>query len=140
MAPMWPARFPRLARGFTLVELVVVLLVIALVASGLAVPLAAQLQMRRQEEARRQMETARDAILGFAAANGRLPCPALATDRGQESFAPGGDAVSGACADFHGGLLPAAALGLAPLDADGFLRDPWSGERNRLRYAVAGVT
>ena len=140
---MWPAPFPegRAPRdGFTLVEVVVVMLVLALLASGLALPIAAQLQMRRQEEARRQMEDARDALLGFAAAHGRLPCPALDASLGQESFAPGGDAANGECADFHGGFLPGAALGLAPLDSEGFLRDPWSTPRNRVRYAVSGVT
>ena len=140
---MWPAPFPegRAPRdGFTLVEVVVVMLVLALLASGLALPIAAQLQMRRQEEARRQMEDARDALLGFAAAHGRLPCPALDASLGQESFAPGGDAANGECADFRGGFLPGAALGLAPLDSEGFLRDPWSTPRNRVRYAVSGVT
>lgn len=137
---MWRVRFREGAAGFTLVEVAVVLLVLALLASGLSVPIAAHLQMRRHEEARKQMEQARDALLGFAAAHGRLPCPALEAGRGQESFAPGGDAANGECADFHAGLLPGAALGLAPLDGEGFVRDPWSSARNRVRYAVSGVT
>lgn len=124
--------------GFTLVEVMVVLLVLAVMASALALPVAAQLHWRRMEEARRQMDDAREALLGFAAAQGRLPCPALEGSRGQESFAAGGDATNGECADFHGGFLPAAALGVAPLDSEGFLRDPWMAAR--LRYAVAGVS
>jgi prepilin-type N-terminal cleavage/methylation domain-containing protein len=139
MAKMWRAPFREGRAGFTLVELAVVLLVLALLASGLAVPIAAQLQMRRHDEVQRQMEHARDALLGFAAAHGRLPCPALEASHGQESFATGGDAVNGECADFHGGLLPGAALGLAPLDDEGFVRDPWASARNRIRYAVSGV-
>lgn len=123
--------------GFTLVEIMVVLVVIAVLASGLMLPLAAQLQARRYEEARRTMDEARDALLGFAAAHGRLPCPAVAASRGHEAFAAGGDAISGACADFHGGLLPAAALGVAGVDAEGFARDPWG---RRLRYAVSPAT
>lgn len=119
-------------------EVLVALLVLALMASALAVPLAAQLQARRYEEARRQLEEAREAVLGFAAAHGRLPCPATESSRGEEAFAPGGDAADGRCLTFHGGLLPAAALGLAPLDAGGFARDPWGSERNRIRYAVHG--
>ena len=131
-------RSPRSPDGFTLLEALIALVIVALLASGLALPLAAQLQVRRHQEAQRQLEEARDALLGFAVAHGRLPCPAAATSRGLEAFAPGGDAATGACADFHGGYLPAAALGLAGLDREGFARDPWGSEGNRLRYAVHG--
>lgn len=126
--------------GFSLLEVVIAICVAAILAAGLAIPLAAQLQVRRADEARRQLEEARDALLGFAAAHGRLPCPAIAASRGEEAFAAGGDAANGRCADFHAGLLPAAALGLAPLDDAGFLRDPWQASANRVRYAVHGGT
>lgn len=125
------------ARGFTLVELLVAMLVLALLTAALAVPLAAQLHARRVDEARRQLDEAKDALLGFAVAHGRLPCPATPSSRGEERFAPGGSAADGACESFAG-LLPAAALGLAPLDGEGFARDPWGTPRNRLRYAVWG--
>ena len=36
----------------------------------------------RVDEARRQLDDARDALLGFAAAHGRLPCPATRASRG----------------------------------------------------------
>ena len=130
------SRYPD-ARAFTLLEVLIALVIVALLASGLALPLAAQLQMRRHEDARRQLDEARDALLGFAVAHGRLPCPAGPGTQGLEAFAPGGDAASGACADFHGGFLPAASLGLAGLDREGLVRDPWGSERNRIRYAVA---
>lgn len=123
-------------RAFTLLEAMIALVIVAVLASGLAVPLAAQVQMRRHEQTRRALEEANDALLGFAAAHGRLPCPATAASLGLESFAPGGDAANGRCATFHAGLLPGASLGLASLDAQGFLRDAWGGERNRIRYAV----
>ena len=124
-------------RGFTLIELVVVLLLLAILASALALPLSAQLSLRRHEEVRRMMEDAHDALLGFAAAHGRLPCPATRESLGQEAFAAGGNGGNGECADFHGAFLPAAALGLPSLDTEGMLRDPWT---QRLRYAVASVT
>jgi prepilin-type N-terminal cleavage/methylation domain-containing protein len=130
----------RAARAFTLLEVAIVLLVVAILASGIALPLAAQANLRRHEEARHLLEEARDALLGFAAANGRLPCPATADSHGQEAFAAGADASSGACASFHGGFLPGAALGLAGLDAQGLVRDPWPADRNRIRYAVHGGT
>ena len=124
--------------AFSLLELAIVLLVLTLALSALAVPLAAQVQLRRQEETRRLLDEAKEALLGFAAAHGRLPCPASASSRGLESFAPGGDAANGLCSHFHSGFLPAAALGLAPLDAEGFVRDAWMQPANRIRYAVHG--
>lgn len=116
----------------------VVLVIIASLATSLMIPLAAQVQMRRNESTRQQLDEARDALLGFAAAQGRLPCPATPASRGLESFAPGGDAGNGECETFHAGLLPAAALGLSGLDPEGFLRDAWGGPANRIRYAVFG--
>jgi type II secretory pathway pseudopilin PulG len=125
-------------RGYALLEAWIVLAVITVLLSGLALPLAAQVQLRRQEELRRQLEEARDALMGFAATHGRLPCPAAEGGDGQETFAAGGDASTGACADFYGAYLPAATLGLANVDGDGYARDPWGSPRNRLRYAVFG--
>jgi prepilin-type N-terminal cleavage/methylation domain-containing protein len=136
------ARAPRGAgrrRAFTLIELLVVLIIMTVLMSGLAMPLAAQLQMRRQEEARRQLDEAKEALLGFAVAHARLPCPAAEGSNGLESFAPGGDETNGNCAKFYDGYLPGATLGLAPLDSDGFVRDPWATPRNRIRYAVYGA-
>lgn len=85
------------------------------------------------------LEEARDALLGFAATHGRLPCPAIASSRGVENFAPGGDALNGNCSNFHDGLLPAATIGLSALDPQGFARDGWDTEANRIRYAVFGA-
>lgn len=129
----------RARSAFSLLELLVVLLVMTLALSALAVPLAAQVQLRRLEETRRLMDEAREALLGFAAAHGRLPCPASPASRGMESFAPAGDASNGLCANFHDGFLPGAALALSPLDAEGFVRDAWMNPRNRIRYAVFGA-
>jgi prepilin-type N-terminal cleavage/methylation domain-containing protein len=126
------------SRAFTLIELAIALLVLAVLAGGLAVPLAAQLEQRRHVETRRQLDEAKEALLGFAAAHGRLPCPASATSNGEESFAAGGDATNGSCSNFYDGWLPGAALGLSPLDGEGFVRDAWASRANRIRYAVFG--
>jgi len=118
----------------------VALVILAVLMSAIAVPFAALLNMRRAEETRRGLEDAKEALLGFAAVHARLPCPATESSNGLESFAPGGDAGNGQCASFFDGFLPAAALGVAPLDSAGFARDAWPGERNRIRYAVFGGT
>jgi prepilin-type N-terminal cleavage/methylation domain-containing protein len=133
---MW---WSRTRRGFTLIEVMVVLVILTVMLSGLAMPLAAQLQMRRHEETRRQLDEAKETLLGFAAAHARLPCPASAASNGMESFAAGGDAANGNCSHFYDGYLPGATLGLAPLDSEGFARDAWMTPRNRIRYAVFGA-
>jgi prepilin-type N-terminal cleavage/methylation domain-containing protein len=135
---MWRTPFRSAAAAFTLLEMMIALAIAALVAAGFALPLAAQVQMRRYEETRRSLDEAREALLGFAVANARLPCPASDSSAGLESFAAGGDAANGNCSNFYDGFLPGAALGLGPLDSQGFVRDAWGSPRNRIRYAVFG--
>lgn len=127
-------------------EVGVVLLILTLLLAGIAIPLAAQVQMRRFDETRRTMEEGRDVILGFAAANGRLPCPASAQSNGRESFCTSSNGscvpttvaqAHGRCSHFYDGFLPGSTLGLAPLDNQGFVLDPWS---TRIRYAVRDST
>lgn len=132
--------------GFSLLELAVTLAVLAVLTSSLLSFMLGQIHARRMEETRITIDLAREAVLSFAAAQGRLPCPASATSRGLESFCSfdsGGckgngitDVQShGNCSNFYDGFLPAASLGLAPLDEEGYLRDPW-GDAQRIRYAV----
>lgn len=53
-------------RGFTLIELAIVLVILTVLAGGLLVPLTAQIESRRTVETKRTLEEARDAILGYA--------------------------------------------------------------------------
>jgi prepilin-type N-terminal cleavage/methylation domain-containing protein len=130
----------RCARGFTLIEMAVVLVVVSLVLGSLLVPLASQVEQRKIEATEQILDQARDAVLAFAAVRGRLPCPAGSAG-GQEAFTT--SAAVGDCASFWG-FLPAATLGLSPLDGNGYARDGWGGEvrdvsnfdQNRIRYAV----
>lgn len=114
--------------GFTLAELAIVLLIVGLLLAGLLTPLATQVDLRRTAETQKTLEDVKDALLGFAAANGRLPCPAIA-GTGTESPLGG---VS--CTSFYNGFVPGTTLGVSPVDNQGFVLDAWN---NRIRYAVS---
>jgi prepilin-type N-terminal cleavage/methylation domain-containing protein len=116
--------------GFTLIEMAIVLAIMALVlGSGLTV-LTVQQDQRRIEDTNALLSMANEALVGFALANGRLPCPASPTSNGVES--PAG----GACTNALNGFLPGATLGLSGVDANGYLTDAWKLTQNRIRYAV----
>lgn len=136
--------------GFTLAELAVVLVIVAFLLGALIVPLNAQMEARNIASTRATLATVQDALLGFAAANERLPCPASSSSNGLESFctnATGTCTVSTAlptsssapwrCSNPRDGFVPAATLGLSPIDTSGNLLDGWN---NRVRYAVVDVS
>src|SRR3954465_15799670 len=115
--------------AFTLVELAVVLMVVGLLLSSVTYTLSAQVESRSREQTQRTLEQAREALIGYAIANGRLPCPASNASSGAESPAGGGE-----CTNYYDGFLPAVTLGFQPTDSSGYAMDAWS---NRVRYAVA---
>lgn len=121
--------------GFSLVEMAVVLVILGFVISALILPVTAQRQAAFLRQTDSQLELANKALIGFAQTHGRLPCPAIANgegeagSRGTEVFLSG---TSGACS-IMAGFLPAATLGLSPVDSFGFMLDGWG---RRIRYAV----
>ncbi|MEQ1519278.1 MAG: prepilin-type N-terminal cleavage/methylation domain-containing protein [Usitatibacteraceae bacterium] len=123
-------------RGFSLVEIAVVLVIISVLAAIVVVPIATQVEQRRSEETQKQLETIKEALMGFAIASGRLPCPATAASNGTEAFAALGTPANGSCQQFVG-FLPAVSLGLSPVDSNGFAVDGWGLQQNRIRYAVS---
>ena len=130
-------------RGFSLVELAIVLVVSAVLVGGLMVPLSAQVEQRRLADTQKQLEEIKAALMGFAAATGRLPCPASSSSNGIENFATTplvGNASNGICSNFFDGFLPAATLGLTPVDSQGYALDAWGFAQNRIRYAVSNAT
>jgi prepilin-type N-terminal cleavage/methylation domain-containing protein len=121
-------------RGFTLIELAIVLFILTLLMAGVMTPLTQQLTARQEADTRRALEEARISLLGYAISHrdaGQrpyLPCP----DR-RDGARPGqaNDGLEdrlpdGRCATLAGNL-PWLGLGLAETDAWG----------NRLTYAVA---
>ncbi|MDO9204779.1 type II secretion system protein [Methylotenera sp.] len=128
--------FSSLERGFSLLEMAVVLVILGFVLGALLLPLQAQRNQLFQSQTENTLEIAKKALLGYAQSQGRLPCPATATgelDTGSQGYAnPTG---GGACILPSGSIryLPAATLGIQPTDTNGFALDAWG---NRIRYAV----
>lgn len=74
--------------GFTLIELAMVLFIVSMLIGGLLLPLSAQYELGGRQETEKALANIREALIGFAMVNGRLPCPAVAS-------IPSGTAVSG---------------------------------------------
>jgi type II secretory pathway pseudopilin PulG len=137
----------RFTLGFSLVEMAIVLIILSFVLGAILMPVQVQRQQLTQSQTENTLEIARKALIGFVQQNGRLPCPATATSNtdagsyGQENpsggtrymASPAPPAAPNTCA-MQSGYLPAATLGLQPVDQYGFALDAWN---NRIRYAVA---
>lgn len=121
----------KMTKGFTLVEMAIVLLVVTLLLGGLLVPLTTQIEQRKISETQKALADAKEALIGFAIANGRLPCPAAPNSTGTEDPQGGGD-----CKHAYDGFLPAVTLGLSNVDSSGYAMDGWGLVQNRIRYAV----
>ena len=119
---------PRPFAGFTLVELAIVLVIIALLIGGMLVPLSTQRDIQNTNDTQKQLSEIKEALYGFAAANGRLPCPAATAATGIENPLGGG-----VCTNSWNGFLPGITLGVGPTDSQGYVVDSWG---NRIRYAV----
>lgn len=135
-------------------ELAVVLVIVALLLGGLLVPFGTQRDVEMMRATEKSLIDIREALIGFATINGRLPCPAQATiasgstNAGIEATTGTGASLTCACAatsspgvatigsvpcaasvytDSVEGVLPWATLGL--LETDGW--------RNRYTYHVS---
>lgn len=104
--------------GFSLVEMAIVLMIVGLLLGGLLVPLSAQIEQRNNADTQKSLAEIKEAIIGYALANGQLPCPA------DPSVATGltdaGIARTPPCTGANStGVLPWATLGVSETDAWG---------------------
>lgn len=98
--------------GFSLVEMAVVLVIVGLLIGGLLTPISVQMEQRRVSDTQKQLDEAREALVGFALHNGYLPCPAISPFNGLE------DRDGAQCRDGRRqGYLPWVTLGVAKLDS-----------------------
>jgi len=118
---------PTFSRGFTLTEMAVVLVIVALLIGGMILPLSAQQDLRYVAETQKQLADISEALYGYAASHaasdGRpyLPCP--------DTDGNGTENRTGTACTNQEGTLPWADLGMARQDAWG----------NVFRYRVAAV-
>ena len=106
--------------GFSLVELAIVLIIVGLLLGSVMPPLSAQIDQKNYRATELQIAEIREALLGFAATNGRLPRPATSATAGEEKPTP--CASDAACT----GFIAWATLGVRKIDA-------WN---KLLRYSV----
>ena len=124
------SRSPRPARGFTLIEIVVVLFILG-VAIAMAVAITNALTAsQRLSTTTARMQTVDAAIVQFVMLQKRLPCPADGTQASTNANA-GTEGVIGAsgCTNEAGGVVPWRALGLSEQD----VTDGWN---HRLTYRI----
>lgn len=95
--------------GFTLIEMTMVLLIVGLLVGSFIIPLGAQMDINNLKLTDQRLAQAKEALLGYAARNRRLPCPA--------SNAINGTQDTTICA--QEGFLPWADLGVESRDAWG---------------------
>ena len=97
-------------RGFSLIEMAIVLLVVGLLVGGSLIPLSVQIEKQDRDATQRQLDDIRVALIGFVLSNGRLPCPDVDNDGL-------GDGVA-SCTAVEG-LFPWVDMGLGQQDAWG---------------------
>ncbi len=120
--------------GFTLIEIAIVMVIIGLMVGSLLEPLAAQRNRNKTEEARKQITTIYESLLGFAAAQGRLPCPTVPNNNGLESGGGATNCQTAGGAPLQHGFIPANTLGLTgKFNNESLLIDPWN---NPIRFSI----
>ena len=116
------------SRGFSLIEMAIVLLIMGLLLGGGLALLGPQIESQKIKDTQRILEDAKEALIGFAMANGRLPCPAPAGAASGAALAglEPTPVIAAGCTNLAG-VLPWATLGVNETDGWG----------NRFTYRVA---
>jgi prepilin-type N-terminal cleavage/methylation domain-containing protein len=104
--------------GFTLIEMAIVLMIVGLLLGGMLVPLSAQMDQRNVSDTQKSLAEIKEAIIGYALANGRLPCPADPTIATGSANA-GISRTTCTSTSSSTGVLPWATLGVNETDAWG---------------------
>lgn len=110
--PLSQKHRPARSRGFSLIEVAVVLFIIVLLLGSILVPLGTQVEQRQISSTQKALDEITEALIGYAVANGNLPCPAVSATNGQE------DRTGGLCTGGkRQGYIPWQTLGIPRSDA-----------------------
>ena len=115
-------------KGFTLVEMAVVLIILGFLLGGLLIPLTAQIDQKNYNTTQKELSDIKETLIGYAlshaALDGKpyLPCPDSVGNDGIE------DRTGTSCSSAEGNL-PWVDLGLPAVDSWG----------NHYRYRVANI-
>lgn len=120
-------------KGFTLIELAVVLVIVGILLGSFIGTLSSRINVTKKSDAIEELEEIKQSMMAYAFVNGYLPCP--------DCDAAGGDCAAGdvgdGIADYDAGNSRCSkneAAGNVPWVTLGLGRgDPWS---NHYRYAV----
>lgn len=126
MVYAWLPRMNKRVRGFTLLEIAIVLVVLGLIAAGLVGPLATQMEARERRDTAARLTDIQAALYGFALSEGRLPCPDTDGDGLSNPRFDPAIADSARCAQTTG-TVPYSEIGTGESDVWG----------NRYTYAVS---
>ena len=120
--------------GFTLIEIAIVLLVVAILLGYSVAMLPVQQELKQYRHANDEMNMIIDQLIAFAQVNGRLPCPDDDDPPDGEEDRTGAPPIDNDCNVYYG-YLPARTLGIdGKYSGDGALIDPWGSP---YRYAVS---
>jgi prepilin-type N-terminal cleavage/methylation domain-containing protein len=119
-----------ITRGFSLIELSIVLFIAAILLTAGLRALNSQVENSNYNATRKQQELIKDALITYLGRNSRLPCPDTAAfPDGTEKRMPLGTPTISVCVNFFG-VVPYATLGLSK---DAAL-DGWE---NHISYRVS---
>lgn len=104
--------------GFFLVEVAIAVIVFGILMAGAIAVLRLQAERAQRGETQSALDEAKQALLSYAASNGRLPCPANPANAGSSSFGEAEALVSGSCEHVRG-ILPWKTLNIRGMDGWG---------------------
>lgn len=110
-------------RGFSLIEMAIVMVILGALIGGLLMPLSTQRDVSNRKAVETQLAEIRNAVMGFVLLNRRLPCPA------DPNAAPpnvGREARNATpICTFPNGFVPYMDLGIQGTLINGLLVDAW---------------
>lgn len=119
-------------QGFTLIEIAIALVILGVLLGALLEPFGASYSQQKRNSTEQLLRHTKQALIGFAVKNQRLPCPATESSNGAEDYL--GTVGDSNCASGYG-FVPAQTLGLdGAVDSEGRLLDAWN---RPIRYAVS---